>query len=118
MRRALALTLAARDVRVSVLVAFGVVAALALGCARPLHVQPYGQGRYLASYGSILGQGNARGAALRDANAYCGQLGTYMTPLDDQTTFGPVTSYGLIFTCGAATTAGPTVPTGSTTMVR
>jgi len=90
------------------------------GCAEelppPLQVQPYGPGRYLASYSSIFGPGKAAAAAVRDANEYCSRLGTYMTPLDHQTAVGPISSYEFLFACGPVP-GGATPPLGPDVVV-
>lgn len=95
---------------------FTLALASVLGCAgtRGLQVQPYGADRYIASYSSLLGHAKARTAAVRDANAFCAQRGTYMTPVDEQVVAGPsISSYSLVFVCGPATAQHGTAPLGA-----
>ncbi len=77
-----------------------------------MRVQNYGPDTYIVTYSSIYGSGKARTAAIRDANAFCSAKGSQMHPVGEQTTPGEVSSFSLMFSCGAGEASQQRVPPG------
>lgn len=93
--------------------------ALCLACAGSpdgppaSRIQSYGSEQWIVSYSSVLSAGKARGAAIRDANAFCVEHGAPMQPLDEQTVVGEITTFSLVFTCSSEPpAAAQTTPLG------
>jgi hypothetical protein len=94
-----------------------VALALALGCARKpaepepasSRVQPYGE-KFIVSYSSLWGTGEALNSCVRDANAYCEGRGLRMFPDSQEPTESTTRRLAgvvLVFRCLAADDPGP-----------